>query len=81
MFGRTPDNPSGFDYPVARSFANMPDKPRGEPRRAPYLGEHTEEILADKLGLSSGEIGRLVDSGIAAPSDKGRDYSKIRIMP
>ncbi|WP_369026306.1 CoA transferase [Qipengyuania sp. RANM35] len=81
MFGRTPDNPSGVDYPVARSFANMPDKPRGEPRRAPYLGEHTEEVLADKLGLSSGQIGKLVDSGIAALSDEGHDYSKTRIMP
>lgn len=81
MFGRTPDNPSGVDYPVARSFANMPDKPRGEPRRAPYLGEHTEEVLAEKLGLSSGQIGKLVDSGIAALSDAGHDYSKTRIMP
>ena len=81
LFGHTPDNPSGFDYPVARSFANMPDTPRGEPQRAPYLGEHTEEVLADKLGLSSGQIGQLFDSGIAAPSDKGHDYSTSRIMP
>jgi len=81
LFGRTPDNPSGVDYPVARSFANMPDRARGEPRRAPYLGEHTEEVLAERLGLSSGEIGKLVDSGIAARSDEGRDYSKIRTLP
>ncbi|MXP29347.1 carnitine dehydratase [Porphyrobacter algicida] len=81
LFGHTPDNPSGFDYPVARSFANIPDTPRGEPQRAPYLGEHTEEVLADKLGLSSGQIGQLFDSGIAAPSDKGHDYSTSRIMP
>ncbi|MDG5747894.1 CoA transferase [Qipengyuania sp. XHP0207] len=81
LFGRTPDNPSGFDYPVARSFANMPDAPRGEPKRAPYLGEHTEEILAERLGLSSGEIGALFDKGVAAPSDEGHDYSKTRIMP
>ncbi len=81
LFGRTPDNPSGFDYPVARSFANMPDKPRGEPQRAPYLGEHTEQVLADTLGLSSGAIGKLMDSGIAAPSDEAHDYSKTRIMP
>jgi 2-methylfumaryl-CoA isomerase len=35
-------------------------------RRAPLLGEHTEEILADVLGLSAGEIGRLHDVGIVA---------------
>jgi 2-methylfumaryl-CoA isomerase len=33
-------------------------------RRAPQLGEHTEEILADVLGLSSAEVGRLHDAGI-----------------
>jgi 2-methylfumaryl-CoA isomerase len=32
-------------------------------RRAPVLGEDTEEILADVLGLGEGEIGRLFDSG------------------
>ena len=81
LFGRTPDNPSGFDYPVARSFAHMPEEPRGEPVRAPYLGEHTEDVLAGRLGLSSGQIGALIDKGIAAPSDADHDYSKTRIMP
>ena len=35
-------------------------------RRAPLLGEHTEELLADVLGLSESEIGRLHDDGIVA---------------
>lgn len=35
-------------------------------RRAPILGEHTEEILADVLGLGSPEIGRLYDGGVVA---------------
>ncbi len=35
-------------------------------RRAPLLGEHTEEILGDVLGLSATEIGRLHDDGIVA---------------
>jgi 2-methylfumaryl-CoA isomerase len=30
------------------------------------LGEHTDEILLDILGLSSSEIGRLHDDGIVA---------------
>lgn len=33
---------------------------------APRLGEHTEEILAELLGLSSSEIGKLHDEGIVA---------------
>jgi 2-methylfumaryl-CoA isomerase len=35
-------------------------------RRAPTLGEHTDEILADLLGLSGAEIGRLHDTGTVA---------------
>ncbi len=35
-------------------------------RRAPALGEHTEEVLADVLGLSAAEIGRLHDDGVVA---------------
>lgn len=33
-------------------------------RRAPLLGEHTEEVLAEVLGLSAAEIGRLHDRGV-----------------
>jgi 2-methylfumaryl-CoA isomerase len=35
-------------------------------RPAPLLGQHTDEILADTLGLSSAEIGSLHDAGIVA---------------
>jgi 2-methylfumaryl-CoA isomerase len=70
LFGPSPANPSGFVYPATRSFANLPGRAVGDPRPAPYLGEHSEEVLADKLGLSSGVIGRLVDAGIVALSDK-----------
>ncbi len=35
-------------------------------RRAPLLGEHTDEILADLLGLSDAEIGRLHHGGVVA---------------
>ena len=34
------------------------------PAPAPTLGGQTEEVLADILGLSSGNIGRLFDRGI-----------------
>ena len=33
---------------------------------APWLGQHTEEVLAGVLRLDSGAIGRLMDSGVAA---------------
>lgn len=35
-------------------------------RRAPLLGEHTTEVLAEVLGLSATEIGRLHDEGVVA---------------
>ena len=70
LFGPSPANPSGFEYPATRSFANIPTLDAGLPRAAPYLGQHTEEVLADRLGLTSGAIGDLVDRGIARLSDK-----------
>jgi 2-methylfumaryl-CoA isomerase len=40
--------------------------PRQPTRSAPRLGEHTDQVLAELLGLSAAEIGRLHDAGIAA---------------
>lgn len=54
-----PSNPLNFD-----GLDNVAVTP------APLLGQHTDEILADTLGLSSSEIGVLHDAGIVAgPSD------------
>ena len=39
-------------------FDRLPAKP------APRLGEHTDEILLDVLGLSEAEVGTLHDDGI-----------------
>ena len=72
LFGPSPANPSGFEYPATRSFANLPAKEAGDPAPAPYLGQHSEEVLAEQLGLSSGSIGKLVDAGTVALSDKDR---------
>jgi 2-methylfumaryl-CoA isomerase len=72
LFGPSPANPSGFEYPAPRSFANIPGREAGDPRAAPYLGEHSEEVLAERLGLSSGEIGRLIDRGVVGTSDKDK---------
>jgi 2-methylfumaryl-CoA isomerase len=70
LFGPSPANPSGFRYPATRSFANMPEKEAGDPLPAPYLGQHSEEVLAERLGLSPGAIGKLVDAGTVALSDQ-----------
>lgn len=37
-----------------------------DPAPAPRLGQHTDEILAECLGLSGTEIGRLHDAGVVA---------------
>lgn len=70
LFGPSPANPSGFEYPAPRSFANIPGREAGDPLPAPYLGQHSEEVLADRLGMSSGEIAALIDKGVVATSDK-----------
>jgi 2-methylfumaryl-CoA isomerase len=38
--------------------------PRSPVRRAPQLGEHTEAVLSELLGLSTAEIGRLEQRGV-----------------
>jgi len=70
LFGPSPANPSGFSYPATRSFANLPGEAVGDPKPAPYLGEHSEEVLAERLGLSSRTIASLIDRGIVGTSDK-----------
>lgn len=44
-------------------FGTEPQEPA---RRAPMLGEHTDEILLEVLGLDSAEVGRLHDDGVVA---------------
>jgi 2-methylfumaryl-CoA isomerase len=39
---------------------------RMPPRRAPLLGEHTDEVLSDLLGLDDSEIRRLYEQGVVA---------------
>ncbi len=50
-----PSNPLNFE-----GMGKIPVTP------APLLGQHTDEILADTLGLSGAEIGKLHDGGIVA---------------
>jgi formyl-CoA transferase/CoA:oxalate CoA-transferase len=58
------------DHPVAgrvRSVGppvRMSDTPGRVRAPAPLLGEHTEEVLSSRLGLTSAEIARLRDAGV-----------------
>jgi 2-methylfumaryl-CoA isomerase len=63
MFSAFDANPSGISYPAAGAFGTIPQLERGDAKAAPRNGQHSEEILADILKLSSGEIARLIDSG------------------
>lgn len=36
---------------------------------APNLGQHTDEVLLDVVGLSSSELGKLHDQGIVASAE------------
>jgi len=58
------DQPGIGRFPVPGSPLSFGALPREAPVRAPELGEHTEEVLADVAGLSPGQIGRLFDQGV-----------------
>jgi 2-methylfumaryl-CoA isomerase len=63
IFG-TASNPSGVDYPAAGAFATIPQLERAAPQPAPRNGQHSEEVLGQRLGLASSEIASLIDAGI-----------------
>jgi 2-methylfumaryl-CoA isomerase len=65
IFGSS-ENPSTLAYPAAGAFASIPQLDRAAPRPAPQLGQHSDEILETRLGLSSGQIAALHDKGIVA---------------
>lgn len=59
-------HPSGLTYPAPGAMATIPQDVRGDVRPAPTLGQHTDEVLAQVLGMSDGEIARLHDDGTVA---------------
>jgi 2-methylfumaryl-CoA isomerase len=65
LFGMV-EQPGIGEYLMPRTPINFSEVSSVPPVRAPRLGEHTDEILLDVLGLSEGEVGRLHDDGIVA---------------
>ena len=72
LFGPSPANPSGFAYPAPRSFVNVPEMAAGDPRPAPYLGQHSAQVLSDVLGLAPADITTMIERGLVAGSDKDK---------
>jgi 2-methylfumaryl-CoA isomerase len=60
------DQPGIGRYPVPGSPVTSTAFDRVPPQPAPVLGQHSEAILADILGLSTAQIGTLMDKGIVA---------------
>lgn len=59
-------HPSGLTYPAPGAAVTLPQDARQPVAAAPRLGQHTEEVLADVLRLSGGEIAGLFDRGVVA---------------
>ena len=68
MFARI-EQPGIGTYPVPGHAMHSSRFGRSAPQPAPRLGQHTDEILADVLGLDSGTIGRLHDQGVVAQGE------------
>ncbi len=65
LFGEV-DQPGIGKVLTPGSLLDFGAAPRTQPVRAPELGEHTDQVLAEALGLSSAQIGGLRDRGIVA---------------
>ncbi len=62
----TISHPGGHAYPTPGAAADFAGAARPPPGTAPRLGADTEAVLADVLGFSQVEIGRLNDAGVIA---------------
>lgn len=72
-------HPSGHRYPTPAAPAKIVGVERAAPVRAPSLGEHTDEILAEVLGLTGPEIARLHEAKLVAGASA--DGSAARPSP
>jgi 2-methylfumaryl-CoA isomerase len=66
----TVDQPGIGRYLMPGLPLDFAASPRLPPRPAPLLGEHTDAVLSEMLGMTSVEIGRLRDERIVAGPDR-----------
>ena len=65
------DQPGIGTFLAAGPALDFAAAPRDEVRPAPLLGQHTDEVLADLLGLGDRKIGELHDNRIVAGPEVG----------
>jgi 2-methylfumaryl-CoA isomerase len=61
-------HPSGLTYPAPGAMGTIPQDARRPVQPAPKLGQHTDEVLAEVLGMSGAEIAKLHDAKVVAGS-------------
>ena len=71
LFGENPvfadvAHAGGSTYPTPGAAARLPQDVRASPGPARRIGQDTDAVLAEVLGLASGEIGKLHDQGLVA---------------
>ena len=71
------DQPDIGSYLMPGSPLDFTALDRFPAKRAPILGEHTDEILLGELGLSEAEVGRLHDAGIIAGPEKAGHHEPV----
>lgn len=62
---QTVEHPGGNRYPTPAGLLRTDEAPPSA-AAAPRLGQHTEQVLAELLGLSGTALGRLFDRGVVA---------------
>jgi 2-methylfumaryl-CoA isomerase len=65
-------HPGGATYPTPGAMATLPQQQRSAAKPSPRLGQHTDQVLAERLRLSAAQIGRLHDQGRIAGITKDR---------
>ena len=58
--------PDGVEQPVLNpgNPVKLSKMAEGPDRRVPWLGEHTDEVLATELGLDAADCARLREAGV-----------------
>ncbi len=68
----TVDQPGVGELLVPSTPLDFSDAPRVAPKPAPRLGEHTEQVLHELLGIDGAAFGRLHDRGVVASPPTAR---------